>query len=115
MQHSKHNFKQARRTMSQPAAVCRNKVQAELKAEIKSLSLTRVFCHDITEEECKEDSVCRNKVQAELKAEIKSLSLTSVFCHDITEEECKEDCRDTLNSVTKMIKANGKGTLSRQS
>ena len=41
--------------MSQPAVVCRNKVQAELKAEIESLSRQRVFYCDITEEECKED------------------------------------------------------------
>ena len=40
--------------MSQLAVVCRNKVQAELKAEIESLSRQRVFCHDIAEEECKE-------------------------------------------------------------
>ena len=33
--------------MSQPAAVCHNKVQAELKAEIESLSQQRVFCHDM--------------------------------------------------------------------
>ena len=59
--------------------------------------------------------VCRNKVQAELKAEIESLSQQRVFCHDIAEEECKEDCSDTLNSIATMIKANVKGTLSRQS
>ena len=53
-------------------------------------------------------AVCRNKVQAELKAVIESLSQQRVFCHDIVEEECKEDCRDTLKSVAKMIKANGK-------
>ena len=41
--------------MSQPAAVCRNKVQAELKAKIESLSQQRVFYSDIAEEECKED------------------------------------------------------------
>ena len=41
--------------MLQPAVVCRNKVQAELKAEIESLSRQRVFCRNIAEEECKED------------------------------------------------------------
>ena len=41
--------------MSQPAAVCRNKVQVELKAEIESLSRQRVLCHDIAEEECIKD------------------------------------------------------------
>ena len=29
--------------MSQPAAVCRNKVQVELKAEIESLSRQKIF------------------------------------------------------------------------
>ena len=58
-------------------------------------------------------AACRNKVKAELKAEIESLLQQRVFCPDIAEEECKEDCRDTLNSVVTMIKANGKGTLSR--
>ena len=38
--------------MSQPAAVCRNKVQAELKAEIESLSRQRFFYRDIAEEDC---------------------------------------------------------------
>ena len=37
--------------MSQPVAICRNKVQAELKAEIESLLRQRVLCHDIAEEE----------------------------------------------------------------
>ena len=60
-------------------------------------------------------TVCHIKVQAELKAEIEYLSRQRVFCHDIAKEECKEDCRDTLNSVATMIKANGKGTLLRQS
>ena len=41
--------------MSQPEAVCHNKVQAELKAEIESLSQQRVFFRDIAEEKCKED------------------------------------------------------------
>ena len=44
--------------MSQLAAVCRNKVQAELKAKIESLFRQRFFYRDIAEEECKED--CRN-------------------------------------------------------
>ena len=60
-------------------------------------------------------AVCRNKVQAELKVKMESLSQQRVFYHNIAEEDCrdtKEDYRDTLNSVTTMIKANGKGTLS---
>ena len=48
--------------MSQPAAICRNKVQVELKAEIESLSQQRVFCRDIAEEECKED--CRDTLNS---------------------------------------------------
>ena len=60
-------------------------------------------------------AVCRNKVLAKLKAEIESLSRQRVFYRDIAEKECKEDCRDTLNSVATMIKANDKGNLSRQS
>ena len=56
-------------------------------------------------------TVCRNKVQVELKVEIEFPSQQRVFYRDIAEEECKEDCRDTLNSVTTMIKVNGKGNL----
>ena len=41
--------------MSQPADVCHNKVQAKLKEEIEPLSQQRILCHDIAEEECKED------------------------------------------------------------
>ena len=48
--------------MSQPAAICRNKVQAELKAEIESLSRQRVFYCNIAEEECKED--CRDTLSS---------------------------------------------------
>ena len=59
--------------------------------------------------------VCRNKVQAKLKAKIELYRDKHYFFHDIAEEECKEDCRDTLNFVVTMIKANGKGTWSRQS
>ena len=47
--------------MSQLATICRNKVQAELKAKIESLSRQRVFCHDVAEEECKED--CRDTLK----------------------------------------------------
>ena len=60
-------------------------------------------------------AVCCNKVQAELKAKIEYLSRQRVLYRDTAEEEYKEDCRDTLNSVATMIKANGKGTLSQQS
>ena len=52
--------------------------------------------------------LCRNKVQAELKEEIE-------LCCNIAEEVCKEDCRDTLDFVVTLIKADGSGTLSRQS
>ena len=65
--------------MAQPAAVCHNKVQVEFK---------------------KEEELCRDK---------------EFFCHDIAEEECKEDYRNTLYSIAKFSKANGSGTLPRQS
>ena len=48
---SRHNFKQAERTMSQLATICRNKVQDKLQAEIESLSRQRVLCCDIAKEE----------------------------------------------------------------
>ena len=53
-------------------------------------------------------AVCRNKFQVELQAEIEYLSRQRVFCRDIAEEECKEDYRDTLNSVTTMVKGKWK-------
>ena len=37
------------------------------------------------------------------------------LCRDTAEEMCEEDCCDTLDSVVTLIKANGSGTLSRQS
>ena len=49
--------------------------------------------------------LCHNKVQAELKEEIE------LWCN-IAEEVCEEDCRDTLNFVVTLIKADGSGTLS---
>ena len=55
--------------MSQPVVVCRNKVQAELKEKIESLSRQKVFCHDISKEECKEDCrVTLNSVVTMIKA-----------------------------------------------
>ena len=60
-------------------------------------------------------ALCRNKVQAELKEEIKLCSDKEFFCRDTAEEVCEEDCRDTLDSISTLIKANGSGTLSRQS
>ena len=44
--------------MSQPTALCRNKVQAELKEEIKLCRDKEFFCRDTVEEVCEED--CRN-------------------------------------------------------
>ena len=41
--------------MSQPVAICHNKVQAELQEEIESLLSQRVLCCDTAEEEYKED------------------------------------------------------------
>ena len=49
-------------------------------------------------------NLCRNKVQAELKEEIE-------LCRDIAEEVCEEDCRDTLDSIATLIKADGNGTV----
>ena len=51
--------------------------------------------------------LCRKKVQAELKEEIE-------LCRDTIEEVCEKDCCDTLDSVARLIKANGSGTFSRQ-
>ena len=41
--------------MSQPAALCRNKVQDELKEEIELYYDKEFFCHDTAEEVCEED------------------------------------------------------------
>ena len=57
-------------------------------------------------------ALCRNKVQAELKEEIELCHDKEFFCRDTAEEVCEEDCRDTLDSITTLIKANGSGTLS---
>ena len=71
--------------MSQPAAVCHNKVQAELKAEIESLSRQRFFYRNIAEEECKED--CRdtlNSIATMIKENGKgTLSQQSFLCRNI--------------------------------
>ena len=47
---SRHNFKHAKRTMSQPAVVCHNKVQDKLLEKMKSLLQQRVLCRDIAKE-----------------------------------------------------------------
>ena len=60
-------------------------------------------------------ALCRNKLQAELNEEIELCRDKEFLCHDTAEEVCEEDCHDTLYSVTTLIKANGSGTLSRQS
>ena len=44
--------------MSQPATLCRNKVQAKIKEEIELCHDKEFFCHDIAEEEC--ERVCRD-------------------------------------------------------
>ena len=41
--------------MSQPTALCRNKVQAELKEEIELCHDKEFFCHDTAKEVCEED------------------------------------------------------------
>ena len=59
--------------------------------------------------------LCRNKVQVELMEEIELCRDKEFFCHNTAEEVCEEDCHDTLDSFTTLIKANGSGTLLRQS
>ena len=83
--------------MLQPAAICRNKVQAELKAERKSLSQQRVFCCNTVEEECKHyccDTL--NSVETMIKANDKgTLSQQSFLCHNIKGWRLiNELCRD---------------------
>ena len=41
--------------MSQPVALCRNKVQAELREEIELCRDKNFFCRDTAEEVCEED------------------------------------------------------------
>ena len=71
--------------MSQPAVVCRNKVMTE-QGRKRIFVATKNF-----------------------------MSRQRILCRNIFEEEGENYCRDTLNSVMTMIKANGKGTLSQQS
>ena len=52
---SRHNLKGTNKAMSQPAALCRIKVQAELNDEIKFCCDKEFFCHDTTEEVCEGD------------------------------------------------------------
>ena len=59
--------------------------------------------------------LCHNKVHVELKEEIELCRNKEFFCHNTAEEVCEEACRDTLDSVATLVKANGSGTLSRQS
>ena len=60
-------------------------------------------------------ALCRNNVQAKLKEEIELCGDKDFFCRNTAEEMCEENCRDTLDSVTTLIKANGSGTLLQQS
>ena len=52
---SRQNLKGTNRAMSQPTALCRNKVQAELKEEIELYCDKEFFYHDTAEEVCEED------------------------------------------------------------
>ena len=52
---SRHNLKGTNRAMSQPVALCLNKVQAELKEEIEIYRDKEFLCRDTTEKVCKED------------------------------------------------------------
>ena len=60
-------------------------------------------------------ALCRNKVQAELKEEIELCHDKEFFCRDTDKEVCEEDCRNTVNSVVTLMKANGSETLLHQS
>ena len=53
---SQQNFKETRRAMSQPTAICRNKVQIEFKEEEELCGDKKFFCRNIAIEECEEDS-----------------------------------------------------------
>ena len=57
-------------------------------------------------------ALCRNKFQAELKEEIELCHDKEFFCRDTAEGMCEEDCRDTLDFIATLIKANGSGILS---
>ena len=73
--------------MSQPVAIFRNKVQAEIKEEIELCCDKEFFCRDIAEEECEE--VCRNTLYS-VATLIKengrgTLSRQSLLCRNIKE------------------------------
>ena len=54
---SRQNFENSI-NMSQPTALCCNKVQTKIKEEIELCRDKEFFCHYIAEEECEE--VCRD-------------------------------------------------------
>ena len=56
-----------------------------------------------------------NKVQVEIKEEEELCRDKEFFYHKIAKEKCEEDYHDTLYSVATLSKANGSGTLLRQS
>ena len=56
-----------------------------------------------------------NKVQAEIKEEEELCRDKEFFYRKIAKEKCEEDYHDTLYYVATLSKANGSGTLLRQS
>ena len=73
--------------MSQPTALCLNKVQAELKEEIKLCRDKEFFCHDTAEEVCEEDccDTLDSVVQLIKVNDNGTLSQQSLPCRNIKE------------------------------
>ena len=73
--------------MSQPTALCHNKVQAKIKEEIELCHDKEFFYHDIAEEEC--EGVCRDtlySVATLIKVNGRgTLSQQSLLCHNTKE------------------------------
>ena len=59
---SRHNLKGTSKAMLQPAALCHNKVQAELKEEIELCRDKEFFYRDTAKEVCEED--CRDTLDS---------------------------------------------------
>ena len=84
-------------------------------------SVATEFC--VSRQNFKENSInmlqstalYRNKVQTEIKEEEELCHNKEFFYRDIAKEESEEDYHDTLYSIATLSKANGSGTLSRQS
>ena len=77
----------------------------------------RILCRDMGNNRNMSQlaTLCRNKVLVEIKEELELCRNKEFFYRDNAEEECEEVCSDTLYFFATLIKANGRGTLSRQS